>query len=364
MILVALAGCAAPPAAPPGAAGADTGADTDTGEEPGVPAEGPDCTEEAWPVGTPANVLGAHVVAGTATGAVLDDLHALVDAYADRDGPWNHHVAGPFVSADGVTFGEAGETDLSSASVPDAVRDDDGRWWLFYVDGDTDAMLAAAEAGTPLETGWRGFGGLGAAVSDDGAHFERVDITVVGDAVPLYVVDPDLVRLPDGRWRLYYLGVDAAGACADTLDPAGAPGSHTIWAAESDDLLVWEQLGEVYRSADGGADPGVWCVDDTTCNLLLHEMGTPVGAARSTDGGVRFDPYALTLPEVRLGMPDVAELPAGWRMYAQGSKGALFSLASDDGTTWEIERPLGLFGSGPTALAEGEGARVWVHLKD
>ena len=85
----------------------------------------------------------------------------------------------------------------------------DDQLWLFYVDGDTDRLRQRAQDGTALTTRLPGFAGLAAVRSHDDATFEEVAISMVGE-VPLAVVDPDIIALPEGGWRMFFLGVAAA----------------------------------------------------------------------------------------------------------------------------------------------------------
>jgi hypothetical protein len=335
----------------------DSGGGWDTGERETLDIEpGPICGPDEWPVATPWNVLAAHVVAGLADEDMVADLHTLVDRmYAGEEhGPWEDQVHGPLLSGDGLDFG--GQTPsvvFDQASVPAVTRDAAGDLWLFFVDGDLDRLLEAADSGSPLSSGIVGVGGLGAARSSDGTHFERVEIAFSGD-VPLYIVDPDIRALPDGTWRMTYFGVPTDRACADSMDPVRTELPHQAFTAISDDLVSWTHEGIAFTAAVRGSDPTVWCEDALNC---LIYMG---GGGVSTDGGESFVEVEMSPPHQEPNSPDVIGTLDGWRMYyLEGTE--LVSAASTDGLSWTREEDLSIAGADPTVMdVEGE---VWMYYK-
>ncbi|MFZ5475155.1 MAG: hypothetical protein ACOZNI_00140 [Myxococcota bacterium] len=337
---------------------------TPAGDPPGEGLEaGPDCVEDGdWPVDEAANVLGARVVAGVADEDDLAALRIVVDGLRERRGPWAHHVEGPWREAAGGTFVAEGAESLAYASVPEGVVDDEGRPWLFFVDGDLDAMMAKAEAGEPMRAGWGGVAGLAAARWSEDGTWERVEVEVVGDDVPLLIVDPDILRLPDGSWRMYTLSVPADEACADRVNPAGMPAPHRVWAYRSDDLVEWTSIGTVYEASERTTDPGVWCRGDT-CGLMVSAGTTPPEAALSADGGRSFVASPVEVPEGSLGMPDflVREDRETW-MISQTDGQALRALSSTDGRVWVEDTGPGLAGEGPTVIEHDGDVLLWIHV--
>lgn len=325
------------------------------------PPPGPTCgTEWALEVDIPLNIIGARVVAGQAQDDTLAALDQMIDQLSDQGGPWRNTLRGPWRGEPGGLFVPEGTGGVAMASVPEVVIDDEGRYWAYFVDGDLGAMREAAELGEPLRTGWAGVGGLGAAVSEDGSTWERIAPEVTGADVPLFLVDPDILRLPDGRWRMYMLGIRAEEACSDLVDPARVMGPHHIWMAESDDLVHWEATGLAWQAPSGTADPTVWCASEQDCQMLVAGNPDPV-SARSQDGGLTFVEDQLGLPSGQLSMPDVARIGDGWWMVAQGDGGILRSLESEDGVTWSASGSPGWNAGGPTVVAAGAEVLVWVH---
>ncbi|HNH50609.1 MAG TPA: hypothetical protein PKY30_26485, partial [Myxococcota bacterium] len=242
-------------------------------------------------------------------------------------------------------------TVLQQASVPELVYTPDGTLWIFYVDGDLQRLRERAAAGEPVGPGLRGFGGLAAATSRDGRSFEEVELSFRGD-LPLYMVDPDIVRMPDGSYQLYYLGVPAERVCADTPDPFGTPAPHELYLATSEDLIHWEQQGVVWSVEGPGTDPAVWCTEEPACYLY---MGSP---GRSTDGGRSFQPFAMELGYTPM-LPD-AIVKAGKTWLYHRDPNILRVAGSTDQQHWQDEGELGLSALGPTAATVGE--ETWMYL--
>ncbi len=299
-------------------------------------APGPDCTDEPWPAATPYNVLLAHLVAGTLDQQMLRDLSAIVDWLDDVAGPWSHQILGPIVSDDGLVFDEQ-ELALvrERASVPNVVVDDDDQLWLFFVDGDLDQAMAYAERGEPMLTGAIGFCGLAALVSADGQGWEEVELRIDGE-LPECLVDPDIHRLVDGRWRLTWLALSSAEACADTPDPALMPVPHRLQSAVSWDLRNWEHEGDSWTAQRQATDPGVWCDGVGSCWAWFQE-----GLA-SDDEGLSWQSSAEVQVDFEPQAPDVLRMSDGYVMYmdSSGSEEQGQAAWSDDGLLFELRRNL------------------------
>ena len=121
---------------------------------------------------------------------------------------------------------------LEHASVPDGVRRADGETWVYYVNGNPGqhgvfVARLEEEVLVPFDC-------------------VRLDGEFVGDAV-----DPDIVQLPDGRFRLFYfLGWFTP---ENRPPPGGAP--HPMFSAISDDGIHFEVERQVLALDDEGTDP-------------------------------------------------------------------------------------------------------------
>ncbi|MDP2309394.1 MAG: hypothetical protein Q8P18_25460 [Pseudomonadota bacterium] len=249
-----------------------------TGDKPALPDTGPDVVacEELDRV-----AMLEHVIDGTATDCELVGFEAFVEERKGDNGPWKQDIQMAF-SEDASTFVALEGVVIETAAVPEVVATDDGRFWLYYVDGRYDhALELANERSTWMLThGVPGLGALALAVSEDGRTFTPVDDFLVDGLVRGMVVDPDVVRQPDGTWRMYYVGMTPEEYL--TSATWTYPETHEVYWAVSDDLVHWTQQGSAVRGPY--ADPSVYCSEGDRC--VMASFGLEWG--RSTDGGVSF----------------------------------------------------------------------------
>lgn len=298
----------------------------DTGEVGDTADTGFPCgDEEPDPV-----VALENVIDGAPTACELAWYLARLDERGAGAGPWFEDL---FVtwSQDSRYFDPDAATLIRThAAVPDAIRGPDGRVYLFYGEGDLDVGRAVATSGSTWfgTHGLVGYGALQLAVSDDGYTFETVEEFEVEEIVRGMVVDPDVVRLPDGRYRLYYVGSSVPEMLAPGAWDDGMP--HRLFYAESDDLIHWTQVGEAVEGPN--ADPTVYCLDTTSCMVA----STGLDWSYSSDGGATFafesrgDPWGFA--------PELLDLGDGVVRLYYNSKhpgGAVLSaLSTDGGSTW------------------------------
>ena len=91
------------------------------------------------------------------------------------------------------------------------------------------------------------------AMSDDGLHFERepgvrIPQTMPGESYQTYA--PEVVRLEDGSYRMYY-----AGWTEDPTVKKGSPYNGRIFGATSQDGLDWIKDGGICLDIGGQWDP-------------------------------------------------------------------------------------------------------------
>lgn len=272
-----------------------------------------------------ADALSA-LIDGVADDCVIEWYLGKLDEREECEGPWNQET---FVSwsPDGVTFDLSdAQSIFTETAVLDAIIGPDGRYYLIFGEGDLDVgRTVATTHSTWFAThGLIGTGALSAAVSDDGVTFERIEDFAVDGLVRGMVVDPDIVRMPSGTYRMYYVATDVVDFVQPGAWDDGAP--HQAYFAESDDLIHWHQV----RMAVNGpnADPTVWCGDDDHCVMA----STGMDWSESNDGGeswtfeYRQDPFGFA--------PEFHELEDGRLRMFFNSKvrgGALESSVSSDG---------------------------------
>jgi len=106
-----------------------------------------------------------------------------------QDGPWNHRVMSA-TSSDGLSWVKDDIIIADQASVPDAIVDNEGNIRIYYVD-------------------WYNGHVISVALSHDGTNWIYRKITIQGEVAGsqsgISPVDPDIVLLPDGRYKLYYM---------------------------------------------------------------------------------------------------------------------------------------------------------------
>jgi hypothetical protein len=328
-----------------------------------VPGAGPPPPVEPPPglSGPPPNPEGhalVEIFERLLDGKLDDNATRALELYVERKrqdmGPWRQQIR-VARSTDGLDFELLDiPPAVEHAAVAEAVVGPDGRTWLFFVDGDVDALLERARAGSraDLIRGIPSLGALGLAVSDDGLHFERVPGFEIQGLLRGMVVDPEVVPLPDGRWRMYYVGMALMEYFSMATWQKGE--QHEVFYAESSDLIHWQQKGRALRGPY--ADPTVICHPGGRCLMLSFGIDHSV----SEDGGVSFTYEGGWGPPGFA--PDVCRVaPDRYRMYYNDmAAGApLRSMVSADGEDWEAEpgeRLPAIYAEAPSAITQPDGS--------
>jgi hypothetical protein len=233
--------------------------------------------------------------------------------------------------------------DSTHVGVGDVQRLADGSYEMWYFGGDRNLVSSqgAERRGFPLR--------IGRALSADGRIWVRdvgnpelrgalLGPGVAGEIDELMVGWPQVLRLDNGRSRLYY----------HTLSSTQG---FTICAAESDDGLRWQKLGALFGKGPAGAFDELGAATRHVLRngsewLMFYEGFAPyrtdgggsgravaIGLARSTDGlrwervpgplvgGAIFRPVDAAAWDNRaVGTPWVLRLSAEhWRMYYVGA---------------------------------------------
>ncbi|MBN1166485.1 MAG: hypothetical protein JXA44_05060 [Methanospirillaceae archaeon] len=258
---------------------------------------------------------------------------------AITQGPYVHSITSA-VSADGITYATSGTIILQHASVPAAVLAPDGRIFLYYVDA-SDIMQNKPES-TEI------------AISQDGGiTFTPYDLTIEG--IPTdKALDPAVVILPDGRYRLYYYASDK--------EPTGQNDAHEIRSAISEDGITFSDEGVAFLWP-GLVDPDVWW-NGTAWNMYVYSIAQGQTIIATSDDGVHFT-YKEPLDLKNIGTTGPVLLDDGsFRLYAfeQNQEGNIISFRSEDGITWNrepgvrIEKPKSAMISDPSAVHLPDGS--------
>lgn len=226
-------------------------------------------------------------------------------------------------SEDGLTFTPTGNLIMDQANVPDMVLDDNGRLFLYF-------------------TGWQ----LGdrrnttaVAISDDLGEtwvFKYLELDGFGRE-PL--VDPDIVLLPDGTFRL--LGTSVIGQ-----------NKLGIIYAEGTDGIHFTKTGTALEAPDSTIDSTTFFVGDT-----WHMLTLPTGKGDqlySTSSDGRNFTFQTTLGFDSYFMSNGVAVEGGYRLYGFSFRDKGFgSFFSTDGLTWEKEPGMRLTYD-PQSSLEGE----------
>lgn len=224
-------------------------------------------------------------------------------------GPYFHQIYSAS-SSDGLNWRFDDRKLLDHASVPAAIVTPEGKLRIYYVD--------ASQA--PENTNC-------AESSDGGVTFTVLGCTIANRANDK-ALDPSIVLLPDGRYRLYYY--------ASRQDP-NTQDQHSIYSAISSDGIHFTQEQEVFKR-EGLVDPDVFQVGN---EWLMYVFSLKEGAtiiAHSSDG-LNFIYHGL------LGLRDwgttapVKLDDGGLRLYAFNQRGnqAVGSFVSSDALNWTQE---------------------------
>lgn len=256
-------------------------------------------------------------------------------------------AGGPFndqtyftTSTDGLTWAE-GRLLAEHASVPEVVRTSQGVFWAYWVDFST-------ATGPNTEK-------IGVARSTDGAAWEMlgtVNFTGIGSMTP---VDPDAMELPDGRLRMYFYDIAGtpgqntiysavstdglnyaleSGArltLADIYDPNVVllpDGRYRMYLNRQDIISATSNDGLTFTQDDGvrvekGAVPGAIVLPDGSVRLYACVDG--ISVYKSADG-LDFSLEKKSVIGIPSGGgiicdPSVTAMPGGYLMVYKFSAG-------------------------------------------
>ncbi|MBM3597392.1 MAG: hypothetical protein FJX35_04215 [Alphaproteobacteria bacterium] len=232
-------------------------------------------------------------------------------------------------SDDGVTFRADSQPVLDAATAPDAVPDGNGLR-LYVVNG---------------EPGKHGIWTV--RLEDDGASWRRgsyepiqIDGAVSGD-----IAQPDVLRLPDGRLRLYYY----AGYFV-THQPKPFPGMverpHRIMTAVSSDGVNFTGEGRAIL-LDSAENPTVVPIGDGRYLLAVNQPKSRrilIGISKESSR------FVLNGAVLSGGAPELTMLADGSLRLLHDVPGGFGSFRSrDGGRVWEAEAGLRLTSANPVA---------------
>jgi len=163
-------------------------------------------------------------------------------------------------------------------------------------------------------------------------------------------VDPDVIRLEDGRYILYYF-------LGNFVEPF--PSNQGLYCAISNDGINFKTEGKIIELQGLFTDPTV--VRLTNGNYLLATVsGMDLIIATSTDG-IKFIQNGSVIRNA--GIPELTLLNNGSiRLFYNSAGGICSYISTDNGKTWQIESGLRLsaqfFIADPSVIKRSDGS--WV----
>ncbi|MBF0572839.1 MAG: hypothetical protein HQK69_03660 [Desulfamplus sp.] len=252
---------------------------------------------------------------------------------ATQPSPLANHQVYRAYSNDAYSFTAENRLLLAPASVPDGFIGVDGKFWFYFVNGEP------------------GHHGIFAAKESDTGVFEIVDCVKIDGKFNGNAVDPDVVKLTDGRYRLFFF----EGNFVSPPTPGQGSG-HPIYSAISDNGLDYT-LEQKVIEVEGVTDPSVVQLPDGTWLMALAQGTTnKVLLAKSTNG------YEFTLTGVEFsagGIPELGVMPDGTvRIYMSKS-----FISKDKGNTWTQESDRFIPGADPSLVKMPDNSYVMLYKK-
>ena len=238
----------------------------------------------------------------------------------ENNGPQSHQIWSAS-SEDGLVWTHDNLLLIEKASVPIPLLLPNGTIRIYYVDASTQPSTIGCSDST-----------------DSGATVYKVACEIEGTGT--VNVDPTIVMLDDGRYRLYYF----AGETDPTNgigDPASMPGDHNINSAISEDGIHFEEEGTVF-TYEGLMDPDIFYTGEQY--LFYSATNTGKSIIATSDDGLDFTYYG-DFPIERVGLAKPIILEDGtFRMYVFNQTGQkqVLSLISEDGLSWTKEEGIRL----------------------
>lgn len=214
-----------------------------------------------------------------------------------QDGPWNHRVMSA-TSSDGLTWVKDDKILADQASVPDVMLDKVGNIRVYYVD-------------------WYNGERISVALSHDGVNWIYKKV-----GIPMGWVDPDVVLLPDGRYRLYA-----------SYKPLNGPQDSILSAISNDGINFVQEEGVRYQDTNGQ-------VTDAHVTKMGDIWRMFVSDAYSFISAISSDGLNFTREQVlpfNGGDTSAIAVENGYRLYFTVGGGTSYNIScafSADGQTW------------------------------
>jgi hypothetical protein len=158
-------------------------------------------------------------------------------------------------SLDGENFERLNLTILDQAATPTMLAMPDGQLYVYY----TAYQAYKGRDGAALSIG-----------SADGATWQHCELNYQGLPEMVNPVDPDIIALDDGTYRMFVTGPTSSGQF----------GIHSL---DSSDGLNWAYRGEAYASASGNLDSATMRIGSSWHMFVLQLMTVEMTHSTSPD---------------------------------------------------------------------------------
>lgn len=243
----------------------------------------------------------------------FDQPVSSTDISNDPNGPFYHKVY-LTTSPDGLNFDQEGKIIMDKASVPDAVKTNDGKIYVYAVDG----------------AGRSNSGVMMAASDDNGASWKQGSVQIKSNSNGQSAADPQAILQDDGSIRLFYL-VSTGLPNKINGQPVNAnQGTYMIKSALSQDGVNFiEEEGVRYQSVgEMITDPDVIKINNKWYMYLAK--GSELIALVSNDGNV-----FTYLQNVRKDGSVSKTVPISGNQFRQYfCRNGISSATSADGLNW------------------------------
>ncbi len=205
---------------------------------------------------------------------------------------------------------------------------------FIFLAGLLNLSLYAQQIGMYYVSGRPNEHGMWLSVQDGNGQWPRGDKVLLNGVFDGDCVDPDVIKLNNGTYRLYYY------KGYFVTPPPPNPGPATVYSAESTDGINYTINGIAFQYT-GITDPSVVKLTNGNylmgCTQMINNNVHTV-LALSTDGGLTFT-YQQTVQNT--GVPELYVLSDGSvRLFYNGPGGIVSQRSYDQGVTWQSENGL------------------------
>jgi hypothetical protein len=251
----------------------------------------------------------------------------------NQESPLASHQVYRAFSNDGYEFTAEDKLLIDHASVPEGAIGPDGAMWVYFING---------EAGKH---------GLFVAREEENGQWQLIDCVRLNGQFEGNAVDPDVIRLSDGRYRLFYF----LGNFVSRPQPGQSP-EHPIFSAISEDGIHFT-IEQQLIAVEGVTDPTVAQLPNGGWLMALAQVQENRTLLAASADGYNFELTGVVVETP--GIPELTAMPDGRvRLYLSNSL-----ISEDGGQTWAEETQRFVPGPDPSLVAMPDGSYTMFYKK-